>query len=145
MDPLTIATSVVTILGPYVSKAGEEFAKAVGQAAVDKASKLLGWLKDSFAGDASATKDLTRFERDPKSFELGLKEAIREKAEADPAFAQEATRRVADIGPVITIFQDIVDGKIVVGVEGDVRRGKVTIEQKVEKADDVTGIRGNIG
>jgi hypothetical protein len=145
MDPATIATSVITILGPYVSKAGEEFTKTVGEIAVDKAGKLLTWLKEKFAGDPSAAKDLARFEQDPKTFEPGLKEAILEKAKADPAFAQEAAQRVADIGPVINVFQDIGEGKIVIGIEGNIHRGKVTLEQTAKQVDEITGIRGNIG
>ena len=81
MDPATIAGSVITILSPYVSKMGEELTKTVGEVAVDKASKLLGWLKDKFDGDPSATKDLSRFEKDPKSFEVALKSTIEEKAQ----------------------------------------------------------------
>ena len=41
MDPATIAASVITILGPYVSQVGEALTKTVGEVAVDKASKLL--------------------------------------------------------------------------------------------------------
>jgi hypothetical protein len=142
MDPATIATSMVTILGPYVSKAGEAFAKKVGEVAVDKAEKMLGWLKQKFAGDPSATKDLTRFEQDPKAFESGLKAAIQEKAEADPAFAQEAAQRVADIGPVISVFQDIAEGRIVIGVDAEqIKRGNITVDQKVGKADETTAVR----
>src|SRR6516164_3273335 len=98
MDPATIATSVMTILGPYVSQVGEALTKTVGELAVDKASKLLGWLKEKFEGDPVAAADLTRFQEDPKSYEGALKGTIRKKAQADPDFAQEAEKRVADLG-----------------------------------------------
>ena len=145
MDPATIAGSVITILSPYVSKMGEELTKTVGEVAVDKASKLLGWLKDKFDGDPSATKDLSRFEKDPKSFEVALKSTIEEKAQADPAFAQEAEKRIADIGPTVTIFQEIAEGRLIIGVDGSVKAGRVSVNQKVQKADEVIGQRGNIG
>jgi hypothetical protein len=144
MDPVTIAGSIVTILGPYVSQVGEALIKTVGEVAVDKASNLLGWLKEKFEGDPAATKDLTRFEKDPKSYEVALKSTIQEKA-ADPGFAQEAERRITEIGPAITVFQDIVEGRLIVGVEGDIKAGRVSVNQKVQKADEVKGIKGNIG
>jgi hypothetical protein len=145
MDPATIAGSVITILSPYVSQVGEALTKTVGQVAVDKASTLLGWLKQKLEGDPVAAADLTRFQEDPKSYEAALKGTIRKKAEADPNFAQEAEKRVADIGPTISVFQDIVDGKVIVGGEGDVKSGRVEVNQKVEKADAVTGWKGNVG
>ncbi|HEY3836838.1 MAG TPA: hypothetical protein VGL72_09715 [Bryobacteraceae bacterium] len=145
MDPATIALSVMTILGPYVSQVGEALTKTVGEVAVDKASKLLGWLKKKFEGDPAATKDLTRFEKDPKSYEVALKSTIQEKAEADPGFAQEAETRIAEIGPTITVFQDIAEGRLIIGAEGDVKAGRVSVNQKVQKADEITGVKGNIG
>src|SRR5215469_1538727 len=120
MDPAMIAGSVITILQPYVSQVGEALTKTVGELAVDKASKLFGWLKEKFEGDPVAAADLTRFQEDPKSYEGALKGTIRKRAEADPDFAQGAERRVTEIGPTISVFQDIVDGKVIVGGEGDV-------------------------
>jgi len=145
MDPATIAGSVMTILGPYVSQVGEALTKTVGELAVDKASKLLGWLKEKFEGDPVAAADLTRFQEDPKSYEGALKGTIRKKAEADPDFAQEAEKRVADIGPTISVFQDIVDGKVIVAGEGDLISGRVEVKQKVQKGGEVIGWKGNVG
>jgi len=145
MDPATIAGSVITILGPYVSQMGEALTKTVGEVAVEKASKLLGWLKEKFAGDPAAAKDLTRFENNPKAYETALKDTIVEKVASDPGFAQEVEKRVAEIGPTITVFQEIADGRLVIGVEGDVKAGRVAVTQKVQKADSVTGVKGNIG
>jgi hypothetical protein len=145
MDPATIAGSVITILGPYVSQVGEALAKTVGEVAVDKASKLLVWLKQKFDGDPAATKDLTRFEKDPKSYEVALKSTIQEKAEADPGFAHEAEKRIAEIGPTITVFQEILEGRLIVGVKGDVKAGRVSVNQKVQKGDEITAVEGKIG
>jgi len=145
MDPAMIAGSVITILSPYVSQMGEALTKTVGEVAVDQASKLLGWLKQKFAGDPVAEADLTRFQEDPKSYEGALKGTIRKKAGEDPGFAQEAEKRIADLGPTLSVFQDIVDGKVIVGVEGNINSGQVAVSQKVQKADSVTAVKGNIG
>jgi hypothetical protein len=145
MDPAMIASSVMTILGPYVSQVGEALGKTVGEVAVDKASKLLGWLKQKFEGDPVATADLSRFQEDPKTFEKPLQGTIQKKAAADASFAREAEKHVTGMGPTLSIFQDIVDGKVVVGGEGDVKSGRVDVTQKVQKADAVTGWKGNVG
>ena len=145
MDPATIAGSVITILGPYVSQMGEALTKTVGEVAVEKASKLLGWLKEKFAGDPAATKDLTRFENNPKAYETALKDTIVEKVASDPGFAQEVEKRVAEIGPTIKIFQEIVEGRLMIGGKGDVESGQVEVEQKAQKVDTAIGWEGNIG
>ena len=96
-------------------------------------------------GDTHSITDPTRFREDPKPYEGARKGTTRKTAEADPDFSQEAEKRVADIGPTISVFQDIVDGKVVLGGEGDVKSGQVSVNQKVQKADAVTGWKGNIG
>ena len=142
MDPATIATAVIAILGPYAKSAGEELVKAVGDVALDKAKSLIGWLKERFSGDPSAAKDLSRFEAEPDRFEAGLEATIREMAEQDPAFALELQRRLDDIGPAISVFQDIRDGRNVTGVEADeVRSGTVSVTQQAERVDGLTGVR----
>ena len=145
MDPVTIAASVVSILAPFAKDAGKELVKTVGEVGVNKAKDLLAWLKQKFEGDPSAAKDLSRFQEDPHKFESGLKATIEEKSQKDPAFAAELKQRIDDIGPAITVFQDIAEGRLIVGGEGDVKAGRVAVNQKVQKADEVTGWKGNVG
>jgi hypothetical protein len=142
MDPATIAAAALTILAPYVKDAGRELVKTVGEVALEKAKGLLGWLKERFAGDPVAAKDLSRFEGDPDKFESGLQSTIEEKAQADPAFSAELKRRIDEIGPQIAVFQRIKDSKNVVGVDADtVDSGKVTVTQDAERVDNMTGVR----
>ena len=84
MDPATLATAALTILVPFAKDAGKELVKTVGQIGVDKAKELAAWLKQRFAGDPVAAKDLSRFEAEPDKFEAGLESTIKEKAEQDP-------------------------------------------------------------
>jgi hypothetical protein len=142
MDPATIAAATLTILSPYVKDAGRELVKTVGEVALEKAKGLLGWLKDRFAGDPVAAKDLSRFEGDPEKFEPGLKSTIEEKAQADPAFAAELKRRIDEFGPQIVVFQRIKDSKNVAGLDADtIHSGKITVTQDAERVDNLTGVR----
>jgi hypothetical protein len=142
MDPATIATAAVTVLSPYIKDVGHELVKTVGELAVDKAKGLLAWLKERFVGDPTAMKDLSRFETDPDRFEAGLQSTIKEKAEAEPDFAVQLKKRIDEIGPQITVFQRIKDGKNVIGVDAEViHSGKTTVTQEADKVDNMTGVR----
>jgi hypothetical protein len=140
MDPVTLATAAVTILAPYAKDAGKELVKTVGEIGFEKAKSLLGWLKQKFAGDPSAIKDLSRFETDPDKFEPGLETTIKEKAEQDPQFAAELKKRVDEIGPMITVFQEIKQGKNVVGVRADeISSGKINVTQRADQVEGMIG------
>jgi hypothetical protein len=141
MDPATLATVALTILTPFAKDAGKELVKTVGEIAADKAKDLFAWLKQRFAGDPVAAKDMSRFQAEPDKFQPSLESTIKEKAEQDPEFAAELKKRIDDFGSVITVFQDIKDGKNVIGVDADKVSGKVNVTQKIGKGDDVTGVR----
>ena len=142
MDPATIATAAITVLAPYVKDAARELVKTVGELAVEKAKGLLSWLKERLAGDPAAAKDLSRFETDPDKFEAGLQSTLEEKAQAEPDFAAELKKRIDEIGPQITVFQRIKDGKNVIGVDAEaIHSGKTIVTQEADKVESMTGIR----
>ena len=144
MDPLTIATAALTILTPYAKDAGRELVKTAGEIALDKAKGLLGWLKERFAGDPVAAKDLSRFEADPNTFEPSLHATIREKAQTDPAFAAELQKRIDEIGPLITVFQRMKEGKNVTAVEArQISSGTITATQEIEKGENIRGVHAD--
>src|SRR5260221_482645 len=62
MDPVIVdlATKVMAILLPLVSKSAEEFATQVGDAAYDKAKSLLSTIKQKWSRDKEATETLVR-------------------------------------------------------------------------------------
>ncbi len=142
MDPVTLATAALTILSPYAKDAGKELVKTVGEIGFEKAKGLFTWLKQKFSGDPSASKDFSRFERDPDTFEPGLKATIKEKVEQDSDFAAELQKRIDEIGPVITAFQEIKKGKNVIGVDADeIHSGKVGVTQKADDVEGMTAVR----
>jgi hypothetical protein len=142
MDPSTIATAAIAVLSPYVKDVGRELAKTVGEVGVKKARGLLTWLKQQFAEDPAAAKDLSRFEKDPDKFEPALQATIDEKSQAEPNFAEELKKRLDELGPEIVVFQRIKDGRGIVGVSADtIRSGKITVTQEADKIDSMTGLR----
>jgi hypothetical protein len=65
-----------------------------------------------------------------------------EKAEQDPEFAAELKKRIDEIGPQITVFQEIKKGKNVLGLDADeIRSGNVGVTQKAEEVEGMTGVR----
>jgi hypothetical protein len=140
MDPVTIATAVITILSPYLKDAGKQILETAGQIGVDKAKGLLGWLKERFAGDPVATSDLSRFEADPVKFEPVLQSTVTERAQADPQFAAELQKRL-DEGPDITVFQRIKEGKNVIGIDAEQASGRMNVKQEADKVENITGVR----
>jgi hypothetical protein len=145
MDPVTIGTAVVTILAPYAADAGKELVKTAGEVGLEKAKGLMTWLKRQFAGDPVATSDLSRFEKDPKTFGPSLEATIEKKADADPAFAAEVTDRVKSVAPNITIVQRLKKGTDVTAVEGNIKSGTVSTTQEIDEGSRITGFKGNIG
>lgn len=145
MDPVTIGTAVVTILTPYVADAGKELVKTVGEAGVAKTKELMQWLKGKFAGDPVATTDLARFEKDPAGYAKPLQDTIASKIKEDPAFSAEISTRINELGPYVTIVQKFRDAQDMIGVEGRIGSGRVSVTQEGEIARNVTGVKGTIG
>ena len=145
MDPVTMATTALTILTPLAKDAGKELVKAVGEIGVEKVKSLMTWLKQRFSSDPSAAKDLSRFEADPDKFAPGLEATIKEKAEQDADFAAELKRRIDEVGPVITVIQEIKKGKKIVGVDAEeIHSGKICVTQKADDVEDITATRAKI-
>jgi hypothetical protein len=142
MDPATIAASVITLLTPYVADAGKELVKTAGEVGVGKVKTLLSWLKQQFADDPAATKDLTRFEKSPEAFTPALQASIEEKVRDNPAFAAGIEQHVKDAAPIISIIQTFTSGKNILGADVDaVRTGNVSLTQKGDTVDGMTGLR----
>lgn len=142
MDPATVAASVVSILAPYFADAGKEVLKAGGEAGLQKVKTLLGWLKQRFADDPSAAKDLARFEQNPQAFTPSLQATIEERLRDDPAFAAEIRERIAELGPVISVVQRFREFNNVTAVDVDaIRSGQVSVRQEGDTATNSGGVR----
>ena len=98
MDPMTLAAAAVTIAAPYFGEAGKAAAKKAGEAAVAQVEALVGAIRQKFGAnkDDYAEQTLARLEQQPEAEgrRRALTDLVAEKAEADPAFAQELTNLV---------------------------------------------------
>jgi hypothetical protein len=142
MEPVTLAMTALAILTPLAKDAGKELVKTVGEIGFEKAKDLLSWLKHRFSDDPAASKDLSRFEADPDRFEPGLEATIKEKAEQDPQFATELKKRIDEVGPMITVFQQIKSGRNITGLDAEeIHSGKVGVSQIADEVDGITGVR----
>ena len=85
MDPVTLATAAVTVLGPYLVEGGKEAAKTA-------ANDLYAWLKGKLTGRAAEALD--DLEQDPSS-ELNRADLGKQLARAlaaDPALLADLRR-----------------------------------------------------
>ena len=131
MISVPIITSVVTLLAPYLAKAGEEVAKKAGEASWEKMKALYQVICNKFSADKDdyAQQTLKRLEEKPseESRQRALTDILVEKAEANPEFAQELKQLVQDttqgkdVGQFLTQVYGGEVGKIVnIGQAGDV-------------------------
>ena len=92
MDPTTLATKAVSLLVPYLAKAGEAIAQKAGQAIWDS-------LKARFASDKDAATALKQLSSTPHSGgrRIALKEVVEEQIQADREFAETLLQLVAEV------------------------------------------------
>jgi hypothetical protein len=144
MDPITIAiaTQVMNVLLPYVSKGAEEFASKVGDAAFNKVSALLSLIKKRWSGDPVATADLTRFEKNPEVYQAALKQTLLEKLTEDKDLASQVSQLLQEMGPSLEVIQKMEEGEDVTGLEaGELHSGTAKVSQDLKKGKNVTGAK----
>jgi hypothetical protein len=143
MDPITLVTSAITLLSPYVAKGAEEFAKEVGKEAAQKAKELFTYLKNKFSADSEESQVLSLFEKKPEKYETTLTDVLQERARTDSEFASGLEKHVNSASPYIKVVQSLKEGKKVVGAEvKKAMSGTFDIHQDVEKGEEVTGFKG---
>lgn len=148
MDPATLATAVIAILTPYVTKTAKEVIEAAGQLGYDKAKKLLETLKLRWSGDPVAADHLQRFEKKPEVHAPALQELVQEKLQTDPQLAADVAQTVKEIGPQLQVFIKMADAENLTGLDVGEMTGnanaKVTLD--LEKGKNVTGAKiGKLG
>jgi len=142
MDPaiVDLATKVVAVLLPFVSKGAEEFATKVGDTAYEKAKKLLSTLKQSWSRDAEATESLVRFEQKPERYKTVLEDILQEKFVEDHNLAAQVAQLLQEMRPILEIIQQMKEGKNITGLKAkEMRSGRACISQDIVKAQEVIG------
>ena len=91
MEPLTIATTAVAFLSPYLVKAGEKAAEEVGKKLPEAAARVWNAIMTRFRGNMvaeAAVKDLADQPGDQLN-QSTFANQLRKAVEAEPAFATE--------------------------------------------------------
>lgn len=98
MNISTLASAAMALLGPYLVKGAEEFAKVAGKAAAEKIGALYQAIKEKFKGDDYAKQTLARTEEQPtsKSRQTALESLLVELMEQDTKFAEMVLRLVQE-------------------------------------------------
>jgi hypothetical protein len=142
MEPLsTLAATAVTVLVPYLAKGAEEFVKAAGKDAYEKARNLVASLRARWAGNSEALETLTRVAEKPGRYEPVLRDILEEELK-DPSFAAELSRQLDALGPHLRVIQELDEAKNVTGIEvEEFTRGNAQVEQKIKKGESVTSAK----
>ena len=139
MDPVTLATSVVGILMPYLIKGGETIAKKAVDATFEKAGQLYQTLKQKFSNDPYAKETLKRVEEDPNSEarQAALTGVLEEKIKSDPALASELEQFLA-------LAKELTSDQInqSVKVSGNAKTGNITTIGKMDGNIDMSHKKG---
>jgi hypothetical protein len=103
MDPATIsalASGVVAALAPYLAKAGEAFAKGIGETASSKIGVLYQTLKNRFRSHPAAAEALANLEAAPddEGTQAALRHQLEEKMRADAELADTLRQLLGKIG-----------------------------------------------
>jgi hypothetical protein len=137
---IDLATKVIAVLLPFVSKSAEEFATQVGDAAYDKAKALLSTIKQKWSRDKEATETLACFEEKPERYKAVVEDILQEKLAEDHDFAAHIARLLQDMGPTLEVIQQMEEGKNITGLKArEMIRGKARVAQDITKAEGVIG------
>lgn len=120
IDPVT-ASLAVSLVSPFLVKAGEKFAEKVGEKLADKTEQIYGLLKEQFAGDEYAGLTLLRLEQAPENEgrKSALENVINEKMEEDSLFAKQLVKLLDEAKQADT-NNVIASGERSVAIGGDV-------------------------
>jgi len=142
MDPITLVTSAVTLLSPYVAKGAEEFAKELGKDAAQKARDLFTYLKNKFSSDSEESQILSLFEKKPEKYEGNLTEVLQERAKNDSEFAGELEKHVNSAAPYIKVVQSLKGAKKAIGADVETATaGTFDIRQDAEASEETIGFK----
>src|SRR5438552_1156654 len=91
MDPQTIATTAVSVIAPYLTKAGEKAVEEVGKKLPETVGKLWRSMQVRWSGKPAAeeaAKDLVAAPEEPDN-QAAFRKELRKLLETDSAFAVE--------------------------------------------------------
>ena len=119
MEPIELASIVMTALLPYLAKGGEEATKSVGKAGAEKGMAFLSSLRKRWATDSEAAGALMKLEQDPDSYRTVLENMLVEKIHLDPELHDELLGVLNPTTAALSIVQEGISAEGVIGVKSD--------------------------
>ena len=142
MDPL-VAT-IIGIIGPYLAKGADEFAKSAGKAAFEGTKKLVDRLSRWWKGDPVADATVSNFAAEPELNAEMLATRLAHAIKKDPSFADELRVLVDELGPNVDVIQKMEIARGVTGGKiGELVSGRVRVQQEMKDAQNVVGVEIN--
>ncbi len=125
IDPV-IASTAVSLLSPFLIKAGEKFAEKAVDGLAEKTGGIYQLLKEKLSGDEYAGLTLLRLEEDPDSEgrKSALENVIKEKMEEDGEFASQLTELINEVKKA-GAKNVISSGERSVAIGGDVKSSEI--------------------
>lgn len=144
MEPITIATSIITILMPLIKKGTEEFAGEAGKAVFEKAKHLFATLKAKMSKDSTAKEMLERFEQKPDVYQPAVVDKLKEKLTEDKALADELVGYLEDIkksGPSVKVVIEMEKVENLVAAKiRKMSKGNLDVGIHGKEGKDITGV-----
>jgi hypothetical protein len=138
----TLVSTVIAIVGPYLAKGAEEFAKSVGSAAFGGAKALVERLRRWWSHEPVAEAAAKAFSSDPERYAKVLSEQLACDLAKDESFATDLRKLVEDIGASVDVIQKIEIARGVTGADiGSLVAGHVRVQQDIRDAQNVTGFK----
>ena len=131
MDPVTLATTVLAVLTPYLAKAGEKLANNVIDNLPEHAGKLWAALANKFKGKPAAEEAMTDLAKKPddEDNQAAVRKQIKKAAEEEPDFLLEMAKLLENARKEAVMIQGSAvagDGGIALNVGGNVQ-GNIVI------------------
>lgn len=141
MDPVTIATTALAVLTPYLAKGGETLASELSKQGLAKGEAVLQALWARWRGKPQAEARLASFVADPAAGRDAMSAALAVEATADPDFAA-ALDAMLKGGPADVFIEQAVGkaGEITGAQIREMLSGRVQVRQTVEEATKVVGV-----
>jgi hypothetical protein len=142
-----LVATIISIVGPYLAKGGEEFAKQAGSAAFDGAKKLVARLSQWWSGAPVAEAAAKALPSNPEKYAKILGSELAEDMAKNPELSKELRQIVDGMGPSVELIQKIEIARGVTGADiSAMVQGHVNVTQEIRSAENVTGVKiGQLG
>ena len=114
MDPATLAATALTVLTPYLAKAGGAVAGKIGEVLPEQAGKLWTAINAKFAGRPAAEEAVKDLSHDPadEDNQAALRKELRKALSEDAQF-------MADLGPLLeNARKESIQNSVIAGENG---------------------------